>query len=103
MLTAARVTMAQRTVYQSRMPGSARPEIGPERDEEVVIGAERHAAHNIAERGPEEDDQQDTGEREGAVEERSPDGIGQVHAQLDAERPKDQQPEHDVQRADRIR
>jgi hypothetical protein len=49
--------------------------VGPERQEEVVVRAERDAADYVGERGSEEDGEQRAGDEEEAVEEAAPDAM----------------------------
>src|SRR6185312_12783776 len=75
--------------------GGADAPVGPERKEEVGVGADGDAADDVGEGGPIEDGEQDAGKGEERVEEGAPDAEGDVAAEFDADAAEDEQPEHD--------
>ncbi len=73
-------------------------ERGPERLEEIAGGIERNAAHNVAQRRPEEHRQQNAGAAEDHVEEVLPDQAFDVTAQFNSDAAQNEQPQHNRQR-----
>src|SRR5579872_3431967 len=68
--------------------------IRPERLEEILVGAQRHAAHNVAQRRPKEDAEQRARSAKNQVKKSPPHGIIDVRGQFDADAAQHQQPQH---------
>ena len=74
------------------MPGAS---VGPERQEEVIVFADGHAAHHVGERRAEEDGEKRAREEEQAVKEGVHQSVLRMAAQLNADAAQNQQPEDD--------
>src|SRR5258708_26996913 len=72
--------------------------VGPERQIEVVGWTDRNAANNIRTRRYKEDSEQRTGEEEESIKEAAPEGFMHMHAELYAEPPQNEQPQHNHER-----
>ena len=73
-------------------------EICPKRFKKIPVGTEWHAANDIADRCPEKNCEQHAGKGKYKIEERPPERIINVGAELDADTAQHQEPENDHQR-----
>src|ERR1700687_6258405 len=74
------------------------PEVRPERLEEILVGSERNAAHDISQGSAKENGEQQAGDAEDDIEESTPDGGLHVGTQFNANAAQHEQPEHDHER-----
>src|SRR4029077_10232634 len=88
--------------HEQRVPvenSGVRPnaKVRPKWREEIAVLIERHAAHHVAERRAEKENEQDAGGAEGDIPELVPKRVLQLMTNLDPERAEQEQPEHDHQ------
>ena len=76
----------------------SRAEVGPQRQEERPVRVQRNAADHVAERGAEEDRQQQAGDHEDRVAGLGEGIVAEVGPQLEPQRAPDQQPQHHHER-----
>src|SRR5206468_10631528 len=72
-----------------------RQEVRPQRDEEIALAIQRHAANQVAQRGAEDNGQQETRARKGYVAQLPPHRMVQMRSQFQRESTEHEQPEHD--------